>query len=163
MKYKSSSIKMVSNKSAVAEAILNGASASKFAKEYGEANVTIVRAVNRYCLESNPVAYRRIGIESKKYCPSYNYSIEILRSYKDEFLNKIDNLSILESCSIWRLNSVPTTTLGGLYHFGLNTIEDILKYNFDELRMIRCVGKKGANELREALIKLGFELPSPKD
>ena len=146
------------DKKSVAEAVLNGGSASALAREVGVSYRVVCRIVNRYCLEANPCAYRRLRSATGR--PLYEYPVGVLRCHKETFLNKMHDIEIGRDSSIWRLEGVSGMTLGGLYRNGIDTINDFLGYKDEELRRLQQVNIDGVRKVRDVLVSLGIAEPA---
>ena len=144
----------VPDKKSVAEAVLNGGSASALARELGVSCRVVYRIVNRYCLEANPRTYRRL--RSEVGYSFYEYPVGSLRHHKEEFINKLQDKEISRASSIWRLEGISGITLSGLYKNRIDTIYEFLRYKDDELRKLNQVTIDGVRKVRAVLVVLGI-------
>jgi hypothetical protein len=122
----------------------------------------VYRILNRYCLEANPSAYRRLRFEAGH--PFYEYPVGVLRRHKEKFLNKLHETKMGMTSSIWLLEGISSITLGGLYKNGIDTIGDFVKLTNDELRRLQQVHIDGVCKVRSVLVDHGLaEQAHPAD
>lgn len=141
----------------IAEAVLKDVSASALAREMKASVQAVYSIVNRYCLEANPSAYRRLRSQAGQ---SFSeYPLWILRRHRKEFQKKHIRGCTDRASSIWCLEGISGITLSGLYKNGVDTIDDFMRIPHEKLAKLRQVGPAGLRKVIVEIQRLGIAEP----
>ncbi len=138
----------------IAEAVLKGGSASALARGMKLSVPVVYTIVNRYCLEANPSAYRRLRSQADN--SFTQYPLWVLRRHRNRFLKRQIRGCTDRASSIWCLEGISGITLNGLYKNGVDTIDDFMRIPYEELSTLKQVGSTGVRKVVAEIQRLGI-------
>lgn len=135
--------KLKKRNSQIAERVLLGESSSKLATEYELSVTRINQILQSYCFERNRDAYMKI-IETRK-----NQSkLELLRDSAEDFMIPEQHLDKLKR-RLYTIEELSKSVVNSLRPEGILTVEDLLKFDIEQLKRAPNIGPVGIQQIRD--------------